>query len=116
VRWAFEQLGERHFFGRQPTAGIGEEYTAFAARHAVANGIAAGQQRCAARRAYGRGDVELRPFLAFGRHAIEVRRANRRVAKASQIAPPHIVAENHHNIRQPLGGLAPWRKEDYGEA
>jgi hypothetical protein len=45
----------------------------------------------------------LRPFLTFNSHAIQMRCADRWIAKAAQVSPAQVIAKNNHDIWRSLG-------------
>ena len=73
------------------------------AGHAAANGQAPGEQRGAAGRADGSGDVEVREAHALAGHAVEVGRADARMTVATQVAVAQIVGQNDDQVGQLLG-------------
>ncbi len=72
-----ERLGNRDFLRRQSPLRVRKQHAAVAA-HAAANRITTGQKRRAARRANLSRRIEIGEAQSLRRHAIEVRRANRR--------------------------------------
>ena len=73
------------------------------AGHAAANGQPAGEQRGAAGRADARGDVEIGEAHALAGHAVEVGRADARMAVATQVAVAQVVGQDDDQVGQLLG-------------
>ena len=115
-----QHFRNRDLFGRQALCGVvAKHFRRRAGRHAVraaANRQPSGQERGPARRAH-RLDVEVRPLLSLGRHAIEARRADVRAAERSEIAVPQVVGEDDDDVRRRLRRLRGERRDgdDRGE-
>ena len=85
-------------------------------RDAPALRILPGGQRAARGRADGRVHIELREANALGGEPIDVRRLRILVAEAGEVAPAHVVDEDHDEVRLPGGlGRAPERNEQRRE-
>ena len=67
--------------------------------HAAAKRIAARHQRRPRRGAERRRAVELRQPRPFGRHAVEVRRFELRMAVAAEVAVAEVVGQDEDDVR-----------------
>ena len=94
VALRLERFGERDLLRRQAGLAVGTEHVA----HPRADGVAAREEGCAGGGAGRGGRVELGEAHAFGGHLVEVRRANRRVAVARQVAVAEIVGEEDDEV------------------
>src|SRR5690606_27565635 len=81
-----ERLGDRPLLGGEPAFRIGKEDSPAVAAHAVSHGKAPGEKGGATRSANGRGRIELGEPHAFACHAVEMRRADRRMPVGGEIA------------------------------
>ena len=109
VALGLESLGQRDLVGRQPAGGVGEQHAARCRWHMpAADRQPAGEQRRPARRADLGRRVELREPHALGGHAVEVRRADGRVAVAAEVAVAEVVGEDDDDVgRAPTIEAAP---------
>ena len=94
-----QMLCQGELGGMQPLHLLGDQN----ARDARTNGMAARQQ-CGARRRAGRSRrVELRQPNALGRHAVERRSADIRIAVAPKVAEAEVVGHDHNEVRRTPG-------------
>ena len=99
----FQRLRDGDLGRRQSPGGIRKEHAAAITIHASAHGQPSGEQRRAARGANGVRGIEIREAQPLGRHPIQMRRTNRRMPIATEIAVAEIIAEYYDNVRRPIG-------------
>ena len=100
VAEVLQASGERPDCGTQGVPlGLVALHQARDARHM---GVQSGHRRPAAWTAQGRGRKAVGEPNAFGRHAVEVRRPDERMAVTAQIVPAMVVRHDHQKIRRPV--------------
>ena len=93
-----QQRRDGRFGLRQPFGTVREVHAPLAGQP-VADRQPAGQQRRPRRRADRGGDVAAGELRPFGRHAVQLRRADRRMPEAAEVAIAEVVAEDDHERR-----------------
>ena len=99
VALRLERLREGDLASGQAAGRVGEENSSSVAAHTVSNRQTAGHERGTTRGADAAGGVELCQLHAFCRHAIEVRRADSRVAETGEIAVAEVVGEDDDEFK-----------------
>ena len=115
VAGVLQRLGQGHFGGGQAAGGDGAEDAELIVGHAGADGVASGHESGAARGADLGGGIELREAQAFGGHTIQIRRLDRRVAVAAEVAVAEVVGQDDDDVRLRGGVGADGERDEQGQ-